>query len=886
MIIKIWQYEKRLEGAAGGSVRQNLAFDTSLSTGRYIFGLQTYEDFAALRDQVTKVGDYVADADRAPDRVAGRYAYNLNADEPEDQIDELAVSAAAAGLKRFWHVVVSHRPGETLTDEQLEEIRLTIAQVLGVDGCPMLWATHEDKAHLHEHGLIVSYLADTNEAVAFGEGWWKEKAQVAIAICEHRLGLEPEPNRRYVADDSGVYHLLSATKVADADGKLVLGRTELRTIQREHDAFVRQNDALDGYEPGSPWPLQRAAERLAGPLISNSKSWTEVHERLAAIGMRYVRIGATAVLEAADCSGRWDQTDGMRTAAGSAYANAVLGKLSKRLRKEYSPPPPDLHVRAFVMPRYNAPEGAAAADKPVRNEELSEFKALKEALETEYSVTYKEKLTTEKGKGANTSRAKRKAAHQAELQAVKLQRRQIVTPSQVNAANRSPTPPLSSNEVCAFVWGESAQGSAATELHRRQREALEPYYRIEPGRKETRYYLGAQLAIIERARTIQLLAVHRMARIHALMLARARFRQIRIVARQKLREALARIAAELEIKLLPQRLSDVVAAHRMTVKREPGYGIVERAGRWGQLEGKLAKLRSATRSDRNARARAATSFNQETIADFRKRNDDNLNAPWRPNPPPDITLDALRTLNRIDRARLHLVRSRFNVDGARFLDDPVLLDAFAGQARKIVLPDVQSRLEAIEAIQIEQRRWVAAAVLNGRVSIQSDVLTTTRKNDQWAEAFWEAQKVDPSFTRLLAVSQLRPDRFAFNLEERPDVRAWKATRARGDERLIGAMAEEIFAASVKYGDAVAKDARDRNIVAPPKSADVAWSYRHELFEAMGYDDAEALRRTKGRFADAYRGHAYCKPDESDREWDKRKSAYARNFAPQSGQYRS
>lgn len=857
-----------------------------MSTARYIFGFSTHEDLAVLRDQVAKVGDYVTDTDRAPDRVAGRYAYNLNADEPEDQIDELAVSAAAAGLNRFWHVVVSHRPGEKLTDEQLEEIRLTIAEVLGVDQCPMIWATHEDKAHLHEHGLIVSYLADTNEAVAFGEGWWKEKVQIAIAICEHRLGLEPEPNRRYVADDSGVYHLLSASKVADADGKLVLGRKELRTMQREHDAFVGQNNALDGSEPGDPWPLQRAAEKLAGPLISKSKSWKEVHERLATIGMRYVKVGNTGVLEAADCAGPWAQTEGIRTAAGSAYAHAALGKLSKRLREDYSPPPPDLHVRAFVMPRYNAPEGAATADKAVRNEELSEYKSLKEALETDYAVTYKEKLTTEKGKGANASRARRKAAHQAELQAVKSQRRHMVMPSQINTANRPPQPPLPSDQVSTFIWGKPAQGPAAIDFHRRQREALEPYYRIERGEKETRYYRGAQLAIIERARTIQLLAAHRMARIHALMLARARFRLIRIVARQKLREALARIASELEIELLPQRLSDAVAAHRVRVKQEPHSGIVERARRWGQLEGNLAKLRSATRIDRIAWARTAKSFDQETIADFRKRNDENLNASWRPNPPPDITLGALRTLDRIDRARLHLVRSRFNVAGARFLDDPVLLDAFAGQARKIVLPDIQSRLEAIEAIQLEQRRWIAAAVLNGRVSIQSGVLTATRKNDQWAEAFWEAQQGDPSFARLLAVSQLRPDRFAFNLDERPDVRAWKAIRARGDERLIGAMAEEIFAASVKYGNAVANDARDRNIAAPPKAADVAWSYRYELFEAMGYDDAEALRRTKGRFAETYRGHAYHKPGEPDHAWDKRTRAYARNFDPRSGQYRS
>lgn len=216
MMIKIWRYEARSEKVTGGATAQNLAFGTSLSSGRYIFGLGDGDLHSAVGDLVRPVGDYVADMERVPDKVSGRFAYNLAAEEPEAQIDELASHAASAGLERFWHLVVSHRPGEELTDEEMEEIRRTIAKVLGVQECPMVWATHKDTDHLHDHGLIVSFLADTNEPIAFGEGWWKEKAQIAIAICEYRLGLEPEPNRRYVADDRGVYHLQSWEKVADA----------------------------------------------------------------------------------------------------------------------------------------------------------------------------------------------------------------------------------------------------------------------------------------------------------------------------------------------------------------------------------------------------------------------------------------------------------------------------------------------------------------------------------------------------------------------------------------------------------------------------------------------------------------------------------------------
>lgn len=884
MMIKIWRYETRAKEVGGGATAQNLAFGTSLATGRYIFGMGDGKGHVPIVDLVRPVGDYVADFNRAPDRVAGRYAYNLAADDPEAQIDELSNHAASAGLDRFWHLVVSHRPGEELTDEESESIRRTVAKVLGVEECPMIWATHQDTDHRHDHGLTVSSLADTNEPVAFGEGWWKEKAQIAIAICEYRLGLEPEPNRRYVADDTGVYHLLTQTKVADAEGKLLLDRKAMRTMQRDHDAAVLKNEAPAGIEPGEPWTINRSARMLAKPCIEKARSWQEVHKRLARIGYRYVKVGNTGVLEAVTVAGRWSECEGLRCGAGDAYANAALGKLSKRLKADYVPPAPDLAVRAFVTPCYNAPEKADAADQAARNEELSEYKALVERLETDYKVTYNKKLIAEKGDGANAARKRRKASHQAELAAVKAQRHHVVTPSKATAARKPKGCGPPKPEISALLWGEPWQAGETTDVGKRSRGHLDDHYRVVPGKDETRYYLDGQLAIVERARTIQLLIAARQARIHAVQLAQARFKKLRLVARQKLRESLARIAAELDIELLPERLNHAVTDHRAKVANQPGSGIVERARKWSKHRDRLAWWRSKTHQDRQRRAQATMSFDQDAIRDFRRRNDAELNAPWQPNPPPDVRFAALRTLDRIDRNQLHLVRSRYNVDGARFLDDPSLRASYPGQERLIILPDVQSRLEAIEAVQIEQRRWIAAAILSGRVALSAGNLEVTQKDDAWAQAFWAAQKDDPSFQRLLAVSQLRPDRFAFNLDVRPEVRAWQAVRARGDERLIGAMAEEFFAASVRHGNMVAKDARDRNLAAPPEAATVARSYRHELFDAMGYDDAEALRRTKGRFADTYRGQPYRRPGEPDRVWDKRTRAYAQNFGPKGGRY--
>lgn len=887
MMIKIIGYEARTEDVVATGVKQSLAFTTTLATGGYIFEIADLVETEARFQQVEQIGTYISEDsnDRAPDRIAGRSAYNMNTASPADQVEELANAAAAAGLTRVHHVVISHRPGEVITPEMAEAIRQIFIKVMWVQECPQIWADHGDKPHPHSHGLIVSCDALTGEPVSFGEGWYKEKAQIAAAICEHRLELQPEPNRRYVADDRGVYHLLTNIKVADAEGNLLVDQKQMRTMQHAHREIIQQNEAPQLCDAGGPWPLKRGVQIIAKPRIQGTADWQEIHENLAAVGLRYVKVGSTGVLEAVTSPGYWSECEGIRCAAGDAYANAALGKLSVRLKKDYVPPAPGLKVRPFVMPRYNAPLEADASDQAARKEELSEYKALVETLETDYKTTFHAKRGTEKGHGVNAARAKRKAAHQAELGAVKAQRRHVVAPSKVTAARgqKVPTPPAP--EISAILWGEPAQGRGAMDLLRRLREQISDGYDVKPGQHETRYYLDGKLAIVERERTIQLLSARRQARIQAMLLAAARFRKIRIAARRKVRETLARIAAELEIEVLPQRLEEAVAIYRTEIKNDPDNGIVARARRWRNNRTTLKRLRSSVRHDRDRRDRGAASFNKATIRDFRRWNEADSDVGSFPNPPKNIAGKALQTLDRIDRNTLNLARSRFDVDGARFLDDPALLSAFKGHERHIILPGIQSRLEAIEAVQVEQRRWIAAAILNGRVTLNNGNLTATQTGDKWAEAFWDAQKGDPSFHRLLAVSHLRPDRFAFNLDERPDVRAWRAARARGDAQLIGAMAEEFFAASVRHGDAVAKDARDRNVAAPLKAADVSWSYRHELFERMGYDDAEALRRTKGRFAETYRGHVYRKPGEPDREWDKRTRPYERNFGPQSGRYR-
>lgn len=192
----------------------------------------------------------------------------------------------------------------------------------------------------------------------------------------------------------------------------------------------------------------------------------------------------------------------------------------------------------------------------------------------------------------------------------------------------------------------------------------------------------------------------------------------------------------------------------------------------------------------------------------------------------------------------------------------------------MVLTPVQERLGAIEAIQIEERRWIAAALLQGRVGLKEDVLVVQNAEDEWARSFWAAQKDDPSFRRLLEVSRLRPDRFGFDLEQRPDVEAWSKARGR-DPALAARIADEIHLASEKYGLAAARaaleTARDRSgsVNYTAKLNEAADAYRERIFKTMRFEDAAALRKSPGKFAVSYRGEIRQRPGETKQQFRRR-----------------
>lgn len=804
MMIKIWRYKAKEKSSVSGRAKQTLAFSTSLAAGRYVLGLDSADGYSAMFEQVRPIGRYVAGSDAPPERVAGRYAYNLHAQDVEDQLNELAISAGNAGLECFWHIVVSHHPDESISDEHAKIIRETVSRILGVEMCPMLWVTHHDRDHEHDHGLVVSYLAETNEKVSFGEGWWKEKAQIAIAICERDLGLKPEPNRRYIADHTGVYHLLTDAKVADADGKLVVNREAMRAMQRNHDEIIARNIAPAPFQPGDEWSAQRALEMLVEPRIMKAGSWDEVHASLARVGLCYVKVGNTGIIRPASSNGAWHEAIGPSIGAGKVYANAALGKLSKRIGT-YSPPLPPQPAPPFVMLHYNPPPEIDHHEKAVSRAEYAEFKALQNHLDTDYKQTYRKLRETEKGSEVNKARATRKAKHAEEATAVKAARDHLVSRRKLAKPKKRAAPALPSDQIAAFIWGDLRDDPATQQTRDAAAAAVAQKLAAKQKNDETHYHYRGHLAFIERQRTIQIILANRTVRIFAMALARAKFKSARIAARKKVREYLAKIAAEIGLAVAPEALSDFAQTHREKIEKRKHDGIVWKARTWRENWTDRSRLRKEAVRDRHQRQLWTSQNIIHNLADWQDRNENDIASDkgCAPNQPKNIPLAASLMLDRVDRNALQLVRSRFQHGRLRFLDDPHLLKSFSGKQRYLLLPNIQDRLAAIEAIQMAERQWIAAAVLKGRISIEGGDLKTSKAEDRWAVDFWNSQKSDPSLHRLLMVARLRPDRFDVDLDCPPEAAACLAAVQIGDLKLARSIIDDVCANADKHGSAVA-----------------------------------------------------------------------------------
>ncbi|MCC8997885.1 MAG: relaxase/mobilization nuclease domain-containing protein [Candidatus Contendobacter sp.] len=297
--------------------------------------------------QSTKVGRVAGLADYVQQPLAGDaqekciysgargFLTDLLADR---KVEMLALTQEAVRSKDpISHYVLSWREGEQPTPAQIEEAVEVFLDELGLNGHQALYGFHVDTGNAHLHLMINRVHPDTLKVIKPNKGFDLEAAHRAVARIEQVQGWQREEHGRYRVQSDGTVrrerHIESHTRreqeptpaddAKSAGQRAIAGRTVQEAVQRA---------------------IKEGALRIRA-----ATRWTDLHERLAAVGMRYTCKGSGALLWVGEVAIK----------ASSAHRDCSLRAVERRLGA-YQPAPdgPTVVLRTLQPDRADAPRGA------------------------------------------------------------------------------------------------------------------------------------------------------------------------------------------------------------------------------------------------------------------------------------------------------------------------------------------------------------------------------------------------------------------------------------------------------------------------------------------------------------------------------------------------
>jgi len=177
------------------------------------------------------------------------------------------------------HYVLSWPRGEQPTPAQIEEAVDLFLDTMGLVGHQTLYGLHADTDNVHLHLMVNRVHPITRKVVEINQGFDLEALHRAVARIEYAQGWQREAHGRYRVQADG-------TVQRDRHPPLELAVADAQRVR---------NRQASRHAGGVKSATQMAAD-VAAPAIRAATSWTDLHTRLAALGLRYSRQGSGAVL--------------------------------------------------------------------------------------------------------------------------------------------------------------------------------------------------------------------------------------------------------------------------------------------------------------------------------------------------------------------------------------------------------------------------------------------------------------------------------------------------------------------------------------------------------------------------------------------------------------
>jgi len=559
MIAKIIRYASLASKHEHTSTQGDAALLSSLALGRYILDLELTEADRSLLEEIGQIGRYGHDEHGDNLRVLDKAVFELCDGGSDEQVREFAYRVAGAGANSLRQLIVAY--GEDQATKEMARRHLDVfRRVLRGENSSMIYAFHGDTNYDHFHVAICTADNRTGKLGNWGQGMEIEAAHIAVAICEHQDNLTCEANRRYVADDTGVYHTWSGKKVAEADGKF-LNRGLFKVVQAEQAEFDMEIEPPEGFDEGQTLPATTAIKLLARGVIREAKTWDDLHRGLARVGIRYEpcttkgeEFGGNLVI-----NGATDQSDDRLSAS---KVNAGYKRLCKKLGDTpYQPPAPDVVVRPFVYPEYRRRSDTddvlddealaqARARQQVAREEFEQFEARERAALAERIERVRS--SAEKRKNLKTRKEKLRHHNEAQKQAkaLKTENEAILKGLRLSFEREEKQRKQgrrSEAQVVHCVIDAELPGAAHRDAPPDTKWAAG--YEVKSIDRAVEYWRGSTLAFVERASFIALYADDRRSKMDALLRAQEKFGTVKVIGPPEFRREMLLLAAQTGIRL-------------------------------------------------------------------------------------------------------------------------------------------------------------------------------------------------------------------------------------------------------------------------------------------------------------------------------------------------
>lgn len=197
------------------------------------------------------------------------------------------------------HWILSWQENEQPSREQVDEAVSLFLRGMGLAEHQTIYALHKNTGNYHLHIAVNRTHPYTQKVIQPHRGFDINEAHKIVAEIEHRQGWAPQINARYRVNEQGYV---------------------VRNLQ--YRAQIKPKPKAENFENATgEKSAQRIAQERGHAVILNASCWEELHARLDAVGLRFVRKGSGAVIFVGDTAVK----------ASSVDRNFSMSKLCKRL---------------------------------------------------------------------------------------------------------------------------------------------------------------------------------------------------------------------------------------------------------------------------------------------------------------------------------------------------------------------------------------------------------------------------------------------------------------------------------------------------------------------------------------------------------------------------